>query len=133
MHRSRAGYPSARVRICSGPIGWDLFQPAAQLWLYKYYGDVATMDASYNHTLAFVTLLDNTAVKDIEGGLGDWMPMEGTSTAITGLGFQREAYLAFANIRCVGWLKFKWLKFNHWKLQLVIGAVSQPAGGWVGG
>jgi hypothetical protein len=31
-------------------------------------------------------------------GLGDWMPVQGTSIAYTGPGFERMSYLAFANI-----------------------------------
>lgn len=34
----------------------------------------------------------------INAGLGDWMPVQDTSRAFTGPGFQRMAYLAFANI-----------------------------------
>merc|ERR1711871_457842 len=31
----------------TGPIGWETYQPVAQLWLYKYYGDVQTMSDSF--------------------------------------------------------------------------------------
>ena len=82
----------------SGPIGWQAYQPEAQLWLYKYYGDLNTLHSSFNSTLAFVRMLDAAAPGAVEHGLGDWMPIGSTSTAFTGLGFQRMAYLAFANI-----------------------------------
>ena len=85
----------------SGPIGWQTFQPEAQLWLYKYYGDLSTLHESFNATHAFVRML--AAAGPVEHGLGDWMPVDATSTAFTGLGFQRMAFLAFANIsRLVG-------------------------------
>ena len=82
----------------SGPIGWETYQPVAQLWLYKYYGDTVTLKESFNLTLAYVSQLD-TEPSGIESGLGDWMPVQSTSSAFTGLGFQRMSYLAFANIR----------------------------------
>lgn len=43
-------------------------------------------------------MLDAAAAEQVEGGLGDWMPVDDTSTAYTGRGFQRGSYLAFANI-----------------------------------
>jgi alpha-L-rhamnosidase len=73
----------------------------AQLWLYKYYGDTHTMREAYNVTKAYVELLDAAPLSAIEGGLGDWMPAQGTSTKFTGLGFQRMSYRAFANISTV--------------------------------
>jgi hypothetical protein len=65
--------------------------------LVYIYGVVETMASSFNHTRAFIDTLD-TNPPGIEHGLGDWMPAEPTSVAFTGLGFQRTAYLAFANI-----------------------------------
>ena len=82
----------------TGPIGWQTFQPEAQLWLYKYYGDVKTMRESFPHTQAYIDLLDSANTSLIEGGLGDWMPTDETDVAFTGLGFQRMSYLAFSNI-----------------------------------
>ena len=84
----------------SGPIGWQAFQPEAQLWLYKYYGDVHTLTECFNATHAFVKMLD-TDPAGIEHGLGDWMPIDQTSTAFTGMAFQRMSYLAFANISSI--------------------------------
>lgn len=81
----------------TGPIGWEAFQPVAQLWLYKYYGDVQTMADSFDATYAYIKLLDRNP-PGITSGLGDWMPVEGTSPALTGLGFQFMSYIAFANI-----------------------------------
>ena len=81
----------------SGPIGWQTFQPEAQLWLYRYYGDIRSMKDAFNATYAFIRMLD-TDPSAVETGLGDWMPAEATSPAFTGLGFKRMAYLAFANI-----------------------------------
>ena len=85
-----------------GPIGWQTYQPVTQLWLYKYYGDLKTMSASYEQTYAFVRMLEAAAADptsgSIDGGLGDWMPVQATSRDFTGPGFQRMAYLAFANI-----------------------------------
>ena len=86
--------------VGSGPVGWQTFQPEAQLWLYKYYGDTETMVRSFNATRAFVAMLDQNP-PSLETGLGDWMPIDSTSTAFTGLGFQRMAYLAFANISSI--------------------------------
>ena len=84
------------------PIGWQTFQPVTQLWLYKYYGDLQTMSASYEQTYAFVRMIEAAAADptsdSIDGGLGDWEPVQATSKAFTGPGFQRMAYLAFANI-----------------------------------
>ena len=68
-----------------------------QLWLYKYYGDTETMRRSFNHTYDYIRVLDSNPAS-IEDGLGDWMPLQSTSTAYTGLGFQMISYLAFANI-----------------------------------
>ena len=82
----------------SGPIGWQTFQPEAQLWLYKYYGDMHTLHESFNATHAFIRMLDAQPPGAVEHGLGDWMPLDATSTAFTGLGFERMAYLAFANM-----------------------------------
>ena len=81
----------------TGPIGWETYQPVTQLWLYKYYGDTQIMRESFNATYAYIRLLD-TNPAGIEHGLGDWMPVQGTSTAFTGPGFLRMSYLAFANI-----------------------------------
>lgn len=81
----------------TGPIGWETYQPVTQLWLYKYYGDTDTMKESFDATYAYIKLLD-TNPAGIGNGLGDWMPVEGTSTEFTGPGFQRMSYLAFANI-----------------------------------
>ena len=64
---------------------------------YKYYGDTRTMNESFPSTYAYIKLLD-TNPAGIEHGLGDWMPVEGTSTAFTGPGFLHMSYLAFANI-----------------------------------
>ena len=87
----------------SGPIGWQTYQPEAQLWLHKYYGELQLLHESFNSTHAYVRMLERAPQRQLEGGLGDWMPAEGTSTAFTGLGFQRQSYLAFANIsRLVG-------------------------------
>ena len=36
--------------------------------------------------------------QSVDNGLGDWMPVQDTSRAFTGAGFQRMAFLAFANI-----------------------------------
>ena len=91
------GFPKA-----GGPIGWQAYQPVTQLWLYKYYGDSKTMAAAYERTYAFVRMIEAAAADptsgSISGGLGDWMPVQGTSVTFTGPGFQRMAYLAFANI-----------------------------------
>ena len=72
-----------------------------QLWLYKYYGDTQTLREAYNVTTSYVEFLDHAPLSTIEGGLGDWMPAQGTSTKFTGLGFQRMSYRAFANISTV--------------------------------
>ncbi|CAB9517107.1 Alpha-L-rhamnosidase [Seminavis robusta] len=82
----------------TGPIGWQAFQPEALLWLYKYYGDTRTLKESYNHTLAYIKLLDTSDQKLIEDGLGDWLAVDETDVAFTGRGFQFMSYLAFANI-----------------------------------
>ena len=66
-------------------------------WFVRYYGDTQTMKDSFNATYAYIQLLD-TNPAGINHGLGDWMPVEGTSTAFTGPGFLRMSYLAFANI-----------------------------------
>lgn len=81
----------------SGPIGWQVFQPAAILWMYKYFGDISTVRKHWNATKAFIALLD-TNPPGVDGGLGDWMPVEHSQTAMTGEGFRRESYLAAANI-----------------------------------
>jgi len=81
----------------TGPIGWETFQPEALLWLYKYYGDTRTMKESYEHTKAYIELLD-TEPDQIEHGLGDWLSLDPTDVAYTGRGFQYMSYLAFANI-----------------------------------
>ena len=85
-----------------GPIGWQTYQPVTQLWLYKYYGDKQTMADSFDQTYAYIQMLEESESDpestSIESGLGDWMPVQGTSTAFTGRGFQRMSYLAFANI-----------------------------------
>ena len=81
----------------TGPIAWEAFQPEAQLWLYKYYGDTRTMHESLKHTRAYIDLLDSEP-GGIENGLGDWLAVHGTNVAYTGLGFQRMSYLAYANI-----------------------------------
>jgi alpha-L-rhamnosidase len=91
------GIQTAGLGPGTGPIGWETFQPEAQLWLYKYYGDLKTMRDSFEHTRAYIALLDSEP-KEIEMGLGDWMPVYGTDVAFTGRGFQRMSYLAFANI-----------------------------------
>ena len=87
------GFPRA-----GGPIGWQVYQPVSQLWLYKYYGDRTTMAAAYEQTRAFVAMLEAADPASVDGGLGDWMPVQHTSVAFTGPGFQRMAFLAFANI-----------------------------------
>jgi hypothetical protein len=38
----------------TGPIGWETYQPVTQLWLYKYYGDTATMQESFNATYGYI-------------------------------------------------------------------------------
>ena len=85
-----------------GPIGWQTYQPVTQLWLYKYYGDEQTMRDSFNHTLAYVKMIEAAGLDpestSIDSGLGDWMPVQDTSDSYTGPGFQRMSYLAFANI-----------------------------------
>ena len=72
----------------TGPIGWETYQPETQLWLYKYYGDTETMRESFNSTYAYIQLLDSNP-SGIGHGLGDWMPVVGTSTEFTGPGFLR--------------------------------------------
>jgi len=52
---------------------------------------------SFDATYAYIKLLDSNP-SGITSGLGDWMPVEGTSVAFTGRGFQMMSYLAFANI-----------------------------------
>ena len=91
------GIASAGLGPKTGPIGWEAFQPEAQLWLYKYYGDSQTMRESFEHTRAYIDLLDRQPT-GIENGLGDWMAVDRTDVAFTGLGFQYSSYLAFANI-----------------------------------
>jgi alpha-L-rhamnosidase len=91
------GIASAGIGPGTGPIGWESFQPEAQLWLYKYNGDLRTMNESFEHTRAYIDLLDSEP-PEIEHGLGDWMPVHQTDVAYTGRGFQRMSYLAFANI-----------------------------------
>ena len=81
----------------TGPIGWQLFQLEAQLWLYKYYGDLQTMKDSIVNSAAFIDFLDS-GPDGIEKGLGDWQPVYGTDVRFTGRGFQRMAYLDYANI-----------------------------------
>ena len=74
------GFPGA-----GGPIGWQTYQPVTQLWLYKYYGQLKTMSASYEQTYAFVQMLEASAADpestSIDGGLGDWMCVPASSTA----------------------------------------------------
>lgn len=53
------GFPGA-----GGPIGWQTYQPVTQLWLYKYYGDLETMRASFNQTYAYVKMLE-AAVREL--------------------------------------------------------------------
>jgi alpha-L-rhamnosidase len=65
--------------------------------LYKYYGDIRTMRDSFEHTRAYIDLLDSDP-EGIEKGLGDWLAVHNTDVAFRGLGFQRMSYLAFANI-----------------------------------
>ena len=67
----------------TGPIGWETYQPVTQLWLYKYYGDTDTMAEAFNATYDYIKLLD-TNPPGVGHGLGDWMPVEGTSTTFTG-------------------------------------------------
>ena len=38
------------------------------MWLYKYYGDLATMRASFNATKQYIELLDNADPGRINGG-----------------------------------------------------------------
>lgn len=83
-----------------GPIGWATYQPVGQLWLYRYYGNLRVLQRLQNSTEAFVRLLD-TSPPGIDHGLGDWMPVEHSQTAVTGRGFLRECYLAYANISSV--------------------------------
>ena len=92
------GIDTAGLGPQMGPIGWETVQPEALLWLYKYYGDTRTLKESYNHTLAYIQLLENADSKLIEGGLGDWLAVDDTDVAFTGRGFQYMSYLAFANI-----------------------------------
>eukprot|EP00041_Stephanoeca_diplocostata_P037610 m.1430057 g.1430057 ORF g.1430057 m.1430057 type:complete len:1055 (+) comp25071_c0_seq3:71-3235(+) len=94
------GIADAGLGPGTGPIGWETFQVEAQWWLYKYYGDTRTLHESYAHTQAYIDLLDS-APAGIAHGLGDWMPVQGTSPAFTGPGFLRMSYLGFANISSV--------------------------------
>eukprot|EP00658_Telonema_sp_P-2_P055595 TRINITY_DN4418_c0_g1_i7.p1 TRINITY_DN4418_c0_g1~~TRINITY_DN4418_c0_g1_i7.p1 ORF type:complete len:942 (-),score=181.87 TRINITY_DN4418_c0_g1_i7:39-2864(-) len=84
----------------SGPIGWQSYQPVAQLWLYKYYGNTETLEASRPYTERFMKLLDSDPA-GITAGLGDWMPVEPTAVNFTGLGFLRMSYLAMSNISLI--------------------------------
>eukprot|EP01047_Picozoa_sp_COSAG01_P055639 COSAG01_NODE_6218_length_3786_cov_2.327638_3_plen_274_part_00 len=60
-------------------------------------GDTDTMRQSFNSTYAYIQLLDSNP-PGIGHGLGEWMPVVGTSTEFTGPAFLRMSYLAFANI-----------------------------------
>eukprot|EP01060_Flectonema_neradi_P029730 TRINITY_DN4170_c1_g1_i4.p1 TRINITY_DN4170_c1_g1~~TRINITY_DN4170_c1_g1_i4.p1 ORF type:complete len:996 (+),score=181.21 TRINITY_DN4170_c1_g1_i4:76-2988(+) len=84
----------------SGPIGWEAFVPEVQLWLYRYYGDISTLQTAFNSTYNYIKLLDTNPAA-IQKGLGDWMPVEPTGVDFTGLGFQRMSYLAFSNISSI--------------------------------
>jgi hypothetical protein len=55
------------------------------------------MRQSFNSTYAYIQLLDSNP-PGIGHGLGEWMPVVGTSTEFTGPAFLRMSYLAFANI-----------------------------------
>ena len=81
----------------SGPIGWEVFQPASLMWLYKYYGNTQAMKTHWPQTKKFVDFLMSKP-PGIEGGLGDWMPVEKSTPAMTGHAFVRETCLLAANI-----------------------------------
>eukprot|EP00928_Gymnodinium_smaydae_P037929 TRINITY_DN26270_c0_g3_i1.p1 TRINITY_DN26270_c0_g3~~TRINITY_DN26270_c0_g3_i1.p1 ORF type:complete len:1010 (-),score=119.70 TRINITY_DN26270_c0_g3_i1:356-3385(-) len=107
--RSGGGFPETAPFVgiadkglgnSSGPIGWETYQIVGQLWLYKYYGDRETMLESFNSTYSYIKLLDKNPI-GINAGLGDWMPLEETSSEFTGQGFQMMSYLAFANISAI--------------------------------
>jgi alpha-L-rhamnosidase len=67
----------------SGPIGWEVFQPASLMWLYKYYGNTRAIKTHWPQTKKFVDFLMSNP-PGIEGGLGDWMPVERSTPAMTG-------------------------------------------------
>ena len=81
----------------SGPIGWQTFQPAAQLWLYKYFGNKRTLEVNWNRTKQFMEFLTTAPPT----GLGDWMPTERPTPTMTAPLFQHECFLAAANISLI--------------------------------
>eukprot|EP01061_Rhynchopus_euleeides_P039938 TRINITY_DN6855_c0_g1_i1.p1 TRINITY_DN6855_c0_g1~~TRINITY_DN6855_c0_g1_i1.p1 ORF type:complete len:1019 (+),score=341.54 TRINITY_DN6855_c0_g1_i1:37-3093(+) len=84
----------------AGSIGWAAYPPETLKWLYKYYGNTATLKQAYSSMLRFAALLESNP-DTIKDGLGDWMPLEATGVDFTGLGFQYTTYLAVANVSCI--------------------------------
>jgi alpha-L-rhamnosidase len=85
----------------SGPIGWETYLPQQAAWLYKYYGDAATVRRVYAPATRYVEFLDIVPRNAIENGLGDWMGVEDSALPLTGLGFQHISYLAYANMSAI--------------------------------
>ena len=67
------------------------------MWLHKYYGNTRALAQHWPQTKRFVELLMSNP-RGVEAGLGDWMPVERPTPAMTGLAFVRETCLLAANI-----------------------------------
>ena len=70
----------------AGPVGWGSVQPQLAMYLYQYYGDLRTVEAAYAPALAYVQLLEQS-LPAVRAGLSDWMGLEPSPVALTGLGF----------------------------------------------
>jgi alpha-L-rhamnosidase len=71
----------------------------SQLWLYKYYGNKRSLSENWNATKGYMELL--TTTPPVYQGLGDWMATEHATPAMTAALFQRESFLAAANISAI--------------------------------
>ena len=70
----------------SGPIGWGSVQPQLQLQLFRYYGNRRILEDSYHLAENYVVLLLSN-MEAVQHGLSDWMGIEPSPVALTGMGF----------------------------------------------
>ena len=92
------GMSDAGMSPNGGPIGWQSFLTAALAWGLRYHANDLAARELYPSASAFIELLRATPASAIEHGLGDWMTLEDSALGLTGWGFARECFAAFAAV-----------------------------------
>eukprot|EP01065_Artemidia_motanka_P014714 TRINITY_DN18553_c0_g1_i1.p1 TRINITY_DN18553_c0_g1~~TRINITY_DN18553_c0_g1_i1.p1 ORF type:complete len:1216 (+),score=314.11 TRINITY_DN18553_c0_g1_i1:67-3714(+) len=83
----------------SGPIGWQAWGPMAAKWHWQWYGGSRALQSSYGCLKSHVEFLGTPGAQQrVERGLGDWLGLEEQALSLTGHGWEKQCYDAFADV-----------------------------------